>query len=300
MKGLRRYYAGKVLRGCCIASLLAGWALLVPSQAQTIYGLTNANSTIGINVDGGGGTSAGMSSWSVDGFGKVKQQWFYYRIGDSGGEQSIDSMGNLSVAARSDMATLDVTYSDLPTSPTYQARVQYTLTGQGNGSGGSHLQETVTFYNRSTTSSLVLRFFDYSDFDLAGGLATDSVTMSKITGKVSFAQTNGLFWLTDSATYTPLAGNTTHLEANNFSSTLQSLTNGSLTTLNDVTTKSGDVTAAMEWDVTLAPTRSLQISKLIDMVVPEPSTASLLGLGLIAWTAFGRNRARFFHRGRKE
>lgn len=284
MKGLMKFRAS--------AALLAACGLVVPVFAQT-YTVANLNSTVQINATG---SSAGMPTWLVDGVNNVKQQWFYFRIGDSGPELPINSMGNLTVASRTDLATLDLTYADLPSSPNYQARVQYLLTGLANGSGRSTLGETVTFYNTSA-SSLNLRFFDYSDFDVAGIANNDSVTLSRTalgppsnkTYNTSFVQTLGAFSVNSSAVSG--TNNTAHLEANYYSTTLSSLVDGNPTTLNDTFSKtSGDLTAALEWDVTLAPGTSLLISKTISLVVPEPSATTLVALGFVAWGILRRNR----------
>ncbi len=275
--------------GCVLFVLPLVGVLCQKSSAQS-YTLNNLNSIVQINAS----SPAGMSSYLVDGVDFVKQQWFYYRIGDSGPNHSIDFLGNLYVAPRTDPARLDLTYSDSPSSPNYQVRLQYTLTGQGAGSGQSQLGETVTFYNTST-ASLNVRFFDYSDFDLARDMNDDSVTLSRTTlglsYRTSFLQTLGPFSVNSSA----ISGrnNSTHLEANYFENTLDNLLNGSPTSLNDtLTATAGDLTAAIEWDLALAPGSSLQISKVIQLVVPEPSSAALLGLGLVAWMVARRNSAK--------
>ncbi len=283
---LRVRFAGFAL----LPLLLAGVALQLNAQTFT---LNNLNSIVSINAS----SPAGMSSYLVDGVNQVKQQWFYFRIGDSGPNLSIDSIGNL-VASQVDPATLDLSYTDLPSSPNYRARVQYLLTGKGSGSGQSILGETVTFYNTSA-ANLSLRLFDYSDFDVAGALNNDVVTLSRLalgppsnrSYQTSFGQTNGAFFVNSTA----ISGtnNSSRFEANYFNQTLQKILNGTPSSLNNnPTATAGDLTAAVEWDVTLLPGTSLQISKTINLVVPEPSSAAMLGLGLVAWVLTRRNKAR--------
>ena len=277
------------LGGCFVPVLLGLLGMLATSQAQPSYTLSSLNATVNINAGG----LAGMNNWLVDGVNQVKGQWFYYRIGDLSANQSIDAMGNLS-ASQGSANTLTLTYSDLPSSPDYSARVDYNLTGSAAGSGQASLGETVTFYNYSA-NSLVLRFFDYADFDIGGNPGGQSVTMSQTsfgppTAPVyttHFTQSLGAFSVT-SSTASGSFGNS-GMEANDFSTTLQTITNGTPSNLNGVLTAAGDVTAAAEWEVTLAPGKSLQLSKTFTISVPEPSSVAVLGLGLVS-CLLGRRR----------
>ena len=63
-----------------------------------VYNLTDDNSTISVDLTGG----AGMSSWTVEGTNQLAKQWFWYRVGTTGGETPID---NLTVAASSALDT---------------------------------------------------------------------------------------------------------------------------------------------------------------------------------------------------
>jgi hypothetical protein len=59
--------------------------------------------------------------------------------------------------------------------------------------------------------------------------------------------------------------------------------------LNDVSTASGNVEWAGQWDVELAPGEALQLSK-DKMIVPEPATLALLGGGAAAVLLLRRRR----------
>jgi hypothetical protein len=133
---------------------------------------------------------------------------------------------------------------------------------------------------------------------LAGPSSDDSVTLSrtqsgpltKPTYKTTSVQTLGSFSVKTDAISG--ANSTTYLEANYYNSTLSSILAGN--TLNDTfAAVSGDLTSAMEWDVTIANGSSLQISKLINVVVPEPSSMTMLWIGLATLAMFHRNRWKF-------
>ena len=71
--------------------------------------------------------------------------------------------------------------------------------------------------------------------------------------------------------------------------TITSLTDGLPTTLNDMTSFGpGDATFAYQWDISMAPGSTFIISKILS-VVPEPSSAALLSLGILG---FGMLRRR--------
>jgi hypothetical protein len=271
----------------CAAFLLLLAGTVVRSDAQTFF-LNDGNSTVQVKAD----STAGMTSYLVDGVNQVKDQWFYYRIGNSGPESPIETIGSL-VWSQSEARSLDLTYGN----SLYSARVVYTLTGGTPGTGSSSLNEAITFLNKSTTSALSLRFFDYSDFDLTGVSGGQSLQFGTSVAPPptwvktnTFTQTKGV----NSLTTTVASGINfpSHVEADLYSQTLTSLTDPNPTTLSDAMGPVyGDVTGAFEWDVTLGAGASLTISKLISMQIPEPSALGLLALGLAA-TLCRRRRTR--------
>jgi hypothetical protein len=270
------------LLGCTLFLLLLA-GTVVRSDALP-FTLNSGNSVVQIKAD----STAGMTSYLVDGVNQVKGQWFYYSVGTSVAESPIESIGPLTWV-QSAANSLDLSYDNLQ----YRARVVYTLTGNTPGSGKSKLNEAITFLNKpESTGDLVLRFFDYSDFDLTGVSGGQSLqfftTPIPVTRVNRFNQTMGANWL--NATISSGTNYPSNVEAALYSQTLAKLTDLDLDTLSGAMGPvSGDVTGTFEWDVTLKPGYSLTISKLYDMQIPEPSAAGLLALGLAA-ALYRRNR----------
>jgi hypothetical protein len=271
MQGLKTFCAGKV--AVSLSLLVAAFGnLLSPVQAQVVT-FQNLNSSMTVNVTQGLG---GMTSWSVDGVNQAAAQWVYFGIG-SGPQHPIDFLSATPTIAASPTNSLDVTYDN----GSISARVKYTLTGGASGSGISQFGETIAFNNHSGTN-LTLHLFDYSEFDLGGASDNNQnlqwVNTPPLASTNRFWQAVGSLSLTNTFTSVP---NPTRYEANIDGSTLASLLSGSAYTLNNQASAFGDVTGALEWDVTLANGAGLTISKVVNLQVPEPSVAALLGLGLL-------------------
>ena len=273
---------------CALFVVLLG--VTIPKASGQIYNLSNGNSALSVND----GSSAGMYSYTVDGAPQDQQQWFWYRAGTMTSQMSINTIGTVS-AVQSDARDLSLTY----TGSQYTAKVVYSLTGGSAGSGQSGLNETITFVNTSSSSSLSLAFFDYNNFELGGvpsgqSLQFNTTAIPPPPHYNSFTQMAGSLSLTEQVTGgigggSPANVNPSHIEAAPYNQTLTELNSGSAVTLDDNPSVSGNVTGTFEWDVNLAPGTSLTISSLINITsVPEPSSMVLLALGLVAATALGR------------
>jgi len=155
-----------------------GLALLFVTAAATrseaaIIALDDNNS----HVDIDNASSAGMFNWEVDGVNQLFQQWFWYRIGAGGPEQSIEALGNpLFNTTNSDFEPGDEQASLQYSDASLQVNVQYTLAGGAVLSGQSHITESIQVKNLSN-AALDLHFFQYSDFDLNGS-PNDSVEVA--------------------------------------------------------------------------------------------------------------------------
>jgi hypothetical protein len=253
--------------GAVVLTLLAA---VLPAGAQIIT-LTDLNSVAQVDV----GSQSGMFNWFVDGNDYMAQQWFWYRIGGAGPESAINTIGAPTITLLG-TRNLQTTYANASLS----MDITYLLTGFTPGSGLSDITETIRIVNRMNTP-LDLHFFQYSDFDL-GPSDTVQLGKSMITGLFNQAvQANGLAALTE----TVAAPGASHGEVAFFPSTLNRLNDGLATTLNDIAGPAGpgDVSWALQWDVTIAPGGSFGISKdkYINLqAVPEPSALVLAGFGL--------------------
>jgi len=258
--------------------LAVSLSALTPQAFSQVVNLTSGNSVVAINSSG---ANAGMNNWSVDGFNTLGLQWFWYRTTGMTSERSIDALSGPTITPTSTHQSR-ISYSD----GSFLVSVDYNLNGQAAGSGASTLNETISIQNLTSTAQ-TFTFFQYSDFNL-GGAPGDSVSIGKdIHGLFGNAlQTNGPIRLAESS-ITPGAN---HAEASIFPSTYASLTNNTVTTLNDTTHAGpGNATWAFEWDISLAAGGSFGISKVLDVQVPEPSIGALIGIGAAVLVVRRRN-----------
>ena len=256
-------------------SLLAVCSIVcaaIPANAQIVT-LTDLNSSAQINT----ASQSGMFNWVVDGVNQLYQQWFWYGIGTGTAQNSIDTISAPTISTPNAF-TAYISYANANIS----AQINYVLTGGTLGSGTSQLNESIHLVNVSN-GSLTLRFYQYSDFDLNGSTGGDTLQLYRnLSGKFYEAiQTKGNITMSE----TDVVPGANHGEASLFPSLLNRLNGGTQITLADNlgVVGPGDTAWALEWDVTLAPGASLDISKNKQIsAVPEPGTLALLGLGFLA------------------
>lgn len=257
----------------CVLSLLH--AGLEPARAQ-ITTLSSGTSVAQVNPN----SQAGMFSWAVQGQNQLAQQWFWYRIGNNA-EQSIDTIGTPVVSTFSGTRGLSTVYTS---AGQFSVQVDYLLTGGavvGNGQTAvSDMAETITINNLSA-NPLDFHFFQYSDFDLGGQPGNQTVQLgTNIFGKFNEAvQSLPGGTLTETVT----APGADHGEVAFFNQTLVKLNNGVADNLNDNTGPlgPGDGTWALQWDfLGLTGSKIISKDKNLQVVVPEPSTWSLIAAGL--------------------
>jgi hypothetical protein len=254
--------------GACTA--IVGGFVARPASAA-LFTLTDANSVAQFDT----ATQANNFNWFVDGNDKLAQQAFWYREGSAGPEQSLHALP-IGVQGTSDSNfdgnpdTLFVRYN----AADFRVDVRYSLNGGLAGSGASDMGEQISITSLSTLP-VDLHFFQYSDFDLSN--SADTVLF---TNNNAVQQSAGASQLTETVV-TPIPS---HHEAAAFPVILNKLNDAAPTTLNDtppigVPIGPGDMTWAYQWDVTLQPNQTFQISKdknLKATAVPEPTTATFL------------------------
>ncbi len=281
MKGPRERFASRERRffGAFLGVLTV--SLAMEASAAT---LSDKNSVITLDL----GSSAGMTSWSVDGNNQVNQQWFWFRNGTSGPQFDISTINPTPTVSQLNARTLTALYANAQ----YGVQLTYTLSGGTLGTGNSKLTEQINFYNYSSSSSLDMHLFMYSDFSLGGPTYANAQNVSIGTG-------GGDTTVVQKVNGTGLSNNVAmpfapanRVEAEAYPQTYNALTTTSGYSLDNTANNGpGHITWALEWDSVLAPNTSLGTISVTDTLqVPEPSAMALvvLGLGLSVWR--GRTR----------
>lgn len=231
-------------------------------------------------------TDAGLFEWVVDGVDHMHKQWFWFRVGNGGGEAPISSLDH------DDTIGVDLKVSDGNLNPgndrlvaryrdpgdDFFVVVDFVLGGGSDGSGRADLTEVISIFNTSN-QTLNFHFFEYVDFDLNETIGDDTIVI--LNGNTA-RQTDPVVTVSE----TVVTPQPSRFEAAVFDSTLLSLNDGNPTTLNNQAGPLADVDAtwAFQWDMSIPAGGSFLISKdKLLIAIPEPATIGLLGLagGLI-------------------
>lgn len=243
------------------------------NSVAALFTLTDSNSSASFQT----ATADNNFNWTVDGVNQMSQQAFWYRIGEAA-EQSLHSLP-IAVQGTTDSNfdgnpdTLFVRYNGTG----FQAEMRYVLDGGAPGSGASDMAEQISITN-VTSEPLNFHFFQYTDFDVRGtagddsGVFTNPNTVDQFDGPVKFTET----------VVTPVPS---HREMALFPVTRNKLGDGVATTLSDTPLNTlvgpGNLTWAYQWDTTIQPGITFQISKDKGIRgVPEPASGALVAIAL--------------------
>jgi len=254
-----------------IGALFLAVALATPADATT-FTLTDLNSSAQIDD----AAQRGMFNWTVNGVNQLTQQWFWFRLGSTGGQSSIETLPLLAATASDTNSNgqNDTLFLSYGSTTGLQIDVRYTL--RGTASSGSDMQEQINITNNGSVT-LDLHFFQYTNFDLNGTPAGDTVALLNAPPNNTVRQSKGSTVIAETVT-SPAANHYELGLTTDSPNTLTRLNSGSpITLLDGATTRGpGDATWAFQWDQSLAPGATLQISKDKNLAIPEPGTSALI------------------------
>src|ERR1700724_3769805 len=124
----------KVLRNTAAAVILL--AVAASTRASPVH-LTDKNSSATIDPS----LQSGMSNWTVNGVNQLAQQWFWFRLGSTGPESSINTLPLLSATASDTNGNglNDTLFLSYGSTSALQIDVTYSL--QGTTAAGSSIGE---------------------------------------------------------------------------------------------------------------------------------------------------------------
>ena len=268
--------------GCLFGVLL--FMSLQAASAGAIQAIQLVDNASTVLIDPG--SQAGMSQWNVSGVNQLAQQWFWYRVGNTGPESSIYTLGapfvglsDTNFDGQPDTAYIRYIGEQL------EAELTFTLSGANQGVARSDIAETIKLKNL-TGAPLDLHFFQYCNLDLGGTPLDQSLAI--VGGNT--AQQSDMGYVASETVETPLA---THRQADFVPVILAMLNDGLPSTLNDNAGPlgPGDLCWAFQWDATLGAAGSgndLLIISKDKQIVPEPASMAVLVLG--AFTVIRRKR----------
>ena len=265
------------------------------SHGSTVV-LENGNTTATFNTESGDAGVKGLSSLEVDNVDHVNQMWYWFRVGNSGAEQSFDELNqvvppmafDLDGEAGNDFVLMK--YRD--SLDRFDVSVSYFLSGGSSGSEQTNLSQTVKITNL-TNSDLDFHLFQYADLNLNNSPLDDAVMLAS--GLQNTAVQTDPGFLVSETVATP---GPTRFDVANPGDLLSLLGDGSPLALGNFSGSLVNVDGAwaFEWDETIAAGQSFTISEATSISpgtpIPEPSTALLAIFGLTGLIAGSRRRKR--------
>ncbi|HEY8495360.1 MAG TPA: hypothetical protein VIN04_15805 [Myxococcota bacterium] len=248
------------------------------------------------------GSQDGVSGWAVNGVTHLRTQWFWFRVGSSGPEQSIDTLTETArVVTDTDgdgqSDTLFLALAD--PQQRFALELRWSLTGSPfappTAGASSDLALQLTLFNTSN-GPLDITLFQYTDLDLFNTAVDDTASWSGAGGPNTALVTDGTGLAEWESVWTPRPD---AVDASVYDSVLASLLDGDPTTLSGALAAFGDVTVTAAWRALLGAGGALLLSQdqqLRVAPVDEPSLFFLIGggLALLAARCRGRHRASSF------
>ncbi len=290
--GWRRRPRARGWRGVCGALAVAvAFAGAEAAQAVPVT-LQDGSALVSIDPDG----QDLVSGWAVDGVTHLRSQGFWFRVGNTGPEASLDTLDEtLRVVSDTDADGQSDTLFLALVDPNqrFSIEARWSLAGSPfaplTAGNASDLALQLTLTNLGATP-LDISLFQHTDIDLFGSFVDDAAIWSGVGGPNTARVTDSTGLGEWESVFTPRPS---AVEASLFDSALASLNDGAATSLTGATAADGDVTVTALWQALLAPGGSLLLSQdqqLRILPIPEPSLSILLASGLLALAAARRTR----------
>jgi hypothetical protein len=267
-----------------IAIAVTGLNLIAEPAKSAVLALKDDNAIAAIDPDfSNNPVNTGVLFWTVDDVNHLFQNQFWYRTGNTGGENTLNSL-NLTNVSQPTQNKVSLAY----TGNNFEIGIDFTLKGGATGSGVSSLLENITIKN--TGSSLLdFHFFNYTDFDL-NETDDDTATINKNGARTSDSSILAREVVTPSNRY----------QVSPTFDILNGLSDDKPTNLNNFSgPNTGDNAYAFQWDFALGSQEVFSISttkSISPVTVPEPTT--ILGVLSFGSLMLGK-RSRWLNRDKK-
>jgi len=256
---------------------------VVAADAQAVYvTISDANSSVTIDPDG---TAAdGVADWTVDGVDHLALMGFWYRLSTDTAESPVNSLPKVFQSGGAGFDFLTVAYANSDV----DIEVTYLLNGSPIGSMESDLQVAVTITNL-TQDNLAIDFFQYADFDLN---QTPNAETVEIIGAGNTARQIDANGFEISETVTGPTPDLSEVGLGGGGGALWNKLNDS--DIDDLDGSTGplfgDAAWGFQWSFDVPAGQSRNIGKDLLILVPEPATMVLFGLGAVTMLSARRRK----------